>query len=242
MPDSLVQICPPGSGGVRDYADSLARSWMARGVDSQVLEGSRDRLLTMLDASLEAIPNGGRLCMVLHFSGYGYAPRGLCGWLAEDLTRLKAAHGARVRLVVVFHELVASGEPAWRSAFWLAPWQAHVARRVAKLADSLWTNAESHAVWLRQAVGDVKTLQVRPVFSSVGEPADPVPWNARLPRAVVFGSAATRQRAFAACERTHRRWGGWASKRSSRPGPALVHRTRCSTFRCVASVACRQRN
>ena len=198
MPATLVQICPPGTGGVRDYADSLARAWAARGVDSHVIEGLREDLAPRLAALLRAGADGERLSIVLHFSGYGYAPRGLCGWLADELSRFKSAHGSRVRLVVVFHELFAAGEPVWRSAFWLARWQSRAARRIAGLADSLWTNAEFHAAWLREVVGDTTPLQVRPVFSSVGEPADPVAWNARQPRAIVFGSAATRQRAFAA--------------------------------------------
>ena len=198
MHATLVQICPPGTGGVRDYADSLARSWAARGVASHLIAGTREGLLPQLDALLRAGADGARLSLVLHFSGYGYAPRGLCGWLTDDLARFKAAHGARVRLVVVFHELFATGEPVWRSAFWLTPWQSQAARRIATLADSLWTNAESHAEWLREVVGDGKPLQVRPVFSSVGEPADPPAWSARLPRAIVFGSTATRARAFAA--------------------------------------------
>jgi len=198
MHATLVQICPPGTGGVRDYADSLARAWAARGVDSHVIEGTRAGLAPQLAALPRAGANGARLCIVLHFSGYGYAPRGLCGWLADELSRFKAAHGAGVRLVVVFHELFAAGEPVWRSAFWLARWQSQAARRIARLADSLWTNAEFHAAWLREVVDDTTPLQVRPVFSSVGEPEDPTPWNRREPRAIVFGSTATRARAFVA--------------------------------------------
>ncbi len=198
MHPTLVQICPPGTGGVRDYADSLARSWTARSIASHVIDGTREGLLPQLDALLRAGANGARLCVVLHYSGYGYAPRGLCGWLADDMARFKAAHGARVRLVVVFHELFATGEPVWRSAFWLTPWQLQAARRIAVLADSLWTNAEAHAVRLRQIVGHGKPVHMRPVFSSVGEPADPPAWSVRLPRAIVFGSTATRARAFAA--------------------------------------------
>jgi hypothetical protein len=196
MPATLVQICPPGTGGVRDYAEALARAWAARGVPSQVLEGTREAL----GAQLDALPSPGdpddRLRLVLHFSAYGYAPRGLCGWLADELARLKATHGSRVWLVVVFHELFAGDEPVWRSAFWLAPHQARAARRIATLADSLWTNTARHAAWLREVVDDAKPLQAWPVFSNVGEPADVPAWITRRPAAVVFGSAGTRQRAF----------------------------------------------
>ena len=191
----IVQICPPGTGGVRDYADALARAWSVRDVASQLMEGTPGRLRPALDA----LPGAGGdmpLHLVLHFSGYGYAPRGLCGWLADDLAAFKAAQAQRVRLTVVFHELFATGAP-WRSAFWLAPWQSQVARRLARLADGLWTNTGGHARWLHEAAGGATPLQMRPVFSNVGEPVDPPAWAVREPRAIVFGSAETRARAFA---------------------------------------------
>ena len=191
----IVQVCPPGTGGVRDYADALARAWSVRDVASQLIEGTPGRLRPALDALL---PAGGNtpLHVVLHFSGYGYAPRGLCGWLADDLAAFKTVHAERVRLVVVFHELFATGAP-WRSAFWLAPWQSQVARRLARLADGLWTNTGGHARWLHEATGGATPLRMRPVFSNVGEPVDPPVWAVREPRAIVFGSAETRARAFA---------------------------------------------
>ena len=193
----IVQVCPSGAGGVRDYADCLARTWAAPGLGTLLIEGTREHFRPRLEALLRADADGPPLCVVLHFSGYGYAPRGVCGWLADDLAQLRTTHGARLRLVVVFHELFASGAP-WRSAFWLSPLQSQVARRLARLADSLWTNTEHHARWLRSVVGDAVTLQVRQVFSNVGEPAQTAAWPRRAPRAVVFGSAATRARAFGA--------------------------------------------
>jgi len=192
----IVQVCPRGAGGVRDYAECLARSWALRGVDTPLIVGTPECLRERLESLIEA-DDAGRLCVVLHFSGYGYAPRGLCAWLVDTLTSFKSAHGANVRLVVVFHELFATGMP-WRSAFWLAPWQSQVARRLARLADSLWTNTAHHAAWLREAAGAATPLLVRAVFSNVGEPAESAAWERRAPRAVVFGAAATRQRAFAA--------------------------------------------
>jgi hypothetical protein len=189
----IVQVCPPGAGGVRDYADCLADAWAAGQAGSRLVEGVRETLRPTLDGLLRAAP----LSVVLHFSGYGYAARGLCGWLADDLARLKSTHGARLRLVVVFHELFASGAP-WRSAFWLAPLQAQVARRLARLADSLWTNTAQHAAWLRDVADAAAPLHTFAVFSNVGEPPELPAWRGRAARAIVFGSAATRARAFAA--------------------------------------------
>ena len=192
----IVQVCPPGPGGVRDYADCLARGWALRGVDTRLVEGAAETLQARLE-ELIGRGAGGRLCVVLHFSGYGYAARGLCGWIGEVLAQLKKDRGDDLRLVVVFHELFATGMP-WRSAFWLAPWQTRAARRLARLADSLWTNTAHHAAWLREATGGAMPLQVHPVFSNVGEPVESLAWEQRAPRIVVFGAAATRLRAFTA--------------------------------------------
>ena len=133
--------------------------------------------------------------MVLHFSGYGYAPRGVCFWLLAELGKLRAALGDRLRLVVVFHESYAFGPP-WRSAFWVMPMQALIARRLARMADALWTNTEHHERWLRGVVGAATPIRVRPVFSNVGEPEHAPNPGDRYARAVVFGLAATRQRVF----------------------------------------------
>lgn len=198
MHATLVHVCPPGTGGVRDYANALRHAWLESGVHSQLIDGTRDELMPRLDALRRATPSGGRLSVVLHFSGYGYAPRGLCGWLADELTQWKSTHSSQTRLVVVFHELFATARAPWQSAFWLAPWQAQVARRIATQADWLWTNTESHAQWLHGVVGDSTPLRVRPVFSNVGEPVDLPTLRLRAPRAIVFGSSATRRRVFAA--------------------------------------------
>ncbi len=192
----IVQVCPSGAGGVRDYAECLARSWQLRGVDSGLIEGTPENLLARLESLIE-FDDSGRLCVVLHFSGYGYAPRGLCGWLVDTLARFKSTHRDAMRLVVVFHELFAIGMP-WRSAFWLAPRQSQIARRLAKLADSLWTNTAQHAGWLSAVTDGATPLHVRPVFSNVGEPVEATPWDRRASRAVVFGGAETRRRAFVA--------------------------------------------
>ncbi len=196
----LVQVCPPGTGGVRDYADCLHQAWLARGIASELIEGrptiaGEPSLAARLSALLPA--DAGTLVVVVHFSGYGYARRGLCQWLVDEMHVLRARHGTALRLIVMFHELFATGMP-WRSAFWLAPLQSSIARRLARLADGLWTNTEHYAHWLHGAAGRGKPLQVRSVFSNVGEPVDLPSWDARLPQMVVFGSAVTRQRALAA--------------------------------------------
>lgn len=193
----LLQVVPPGRGGVRDYAECLQGEWSRAGVPSSVLAlGKGDGLLARIQ---ERAPGRMPVRLVLHFSGYGYAQRGLCFWLLRELADLRQAKGRSLRLVVVFHELFAWGPP-WRSAFWVSGAQAWIAHRLTQLADAMWTNTAKHADWL-QGMGSGHTpLQARPVFSNVGEPAQPMPIADRAPHAVVFGSAPTRARAFAALQ------------------------------------------
>jgi hypothetical protein len=140
--------------------------------------------------------NAQRYAIVLHFSGYGYGQRGLCGWLNDELQAFQSQAGDGVRLIVVFHELFVGCGPPWQSAFWLSRFQARIVARLAGLADAVWTNTEEHAAWLRGVVHPATPVQVQPVFSNVGEPDALTPTAARAPRAVVFGASSTRQRAF----------------------------------------------
>lgn len=206
-PFTLVQLVPTGHGGVRDYADCLQAEWQRGGTPSTVIELSqglaRERsLLERIEdarAAAKDASSSPRLSVVLHYSGYGYGQRGLCFWLLDQIKSLREHHRDALRLVVVFHELYASGPP-WRSAFWLTPAQAWLAARLAGAADAMWTNSEHHANWLRGKVPGRVPLEVRPVFSNVGEPDRLPAWADRSPQAVVFGSASTRQRAFDALQ------------------------------------------
>ncbi|MBC7996067.1 MAG: hypothetical protein H7Z15_22810 [Rhizobacter sp.] len=191
-----IQVTPPGNGGVSDYAQCLQTEWATQGEASIVIALSKDLaaerpLRTRVGEQLGGRP-AHNCSVVLHFSGYGYGHRGLCFWLLDEIAALRRDG---VRLVVVFHELFASGPP-WRSAFWVSHLQALIAARLARQANALWTNTEHHANWLRQTVGPRVPVRVRPVFSNVGELEAPPAVEARKPQAVVFGSASTRQRVF----------------------------------------------
>lgn len=229
----LVQVVPPGPGGVRDCADCLQVEWQRGGTPSEVIELSKERarersLLTRIDEArgrTRATSSPTRVAVVLHYSGYGYGQRGLCFWLLEQLRSLRAHHRDALRLVVVFHELYASGPP-WRSAFWLTSVQAGIAARLASLADAVWTNSDHHAQWLRQTLNADVPLRVRPVFSNVGEPDRLPAWTDRRAQAVVFGSASTRQRTFDELRRHEgvlQRWGIQAIVEVG-PDPASTHR------------------
>ncbi len=197
-----VQLLPPGSGGVRDFAVALQRQWAQDGVASSLLaldeaavraQPLRQRLRAL---ALEKGKPGASLALLLHFSGYGYGRRGLCGWLADELAATRLALGQRLVVVTMFHELFAGGPP-WRSAFWLQPWQRRTAQRLVRLSDTVVTNSEHHLAWLRAQAPATLPMAAQPVFSNVGEP-DTVPAaRARPERLVLFGAQSTRARAAA---------------------------------------------
>ncbi len=197
--NTLVQVVPVGQGGVLDYTQCLKAQWDVRGQASHVIALSKElatgQSLTERIEACVGKQDSQACCVVLHFSGYGYSRRGVCFWLLDELQALRAAYRSSLRLTVVFHELFANGPP-WRSAFWVSRLQEHIARRLAGLADAVWTNTHQHAGWLRNRIRMGVPLHVRPVFSNVGEPHDLPPQRDRVARAVVFGLPSTRQRVF----------------------------------------------
>ncbi len=142
-------------------------------------------------------PADGALAIILHYSGYGYAPNGAPAWLAEALERRPAWLGG-ARVVTFFHELYASGKP-WERAYWVSGRQQSAAERIARASDALVTNCEQSARWLEgvtgRAAGSVPHLAI---CSNVGEPAELVPWDERARQAVTFGGA--RYKRFALCK------------------------------------------
>lgn len=204
-----VQLVPPGSGGVRDFAEALQHRW-AKGDEGSALMALDEaavrrqpllqRLQRLQGASTAAPEYEVSFALMLHFSGYGYGKRGLCGWLADELAHARAALGPRLVVVTIFHELFAVGPP-WRSAFWLHAWQKHTARRLLRLSDAAVTNSEHHLLWLRAQAPPKMPMSMRPVFSNVGEPAEVPLIHERPPHLVIFGSQATRARASAQLHR-----------------------------------------
>jgi hypothetical protein len=205
----LIVSLPPGVDGIRDYAVRLAEGLHALGIQSEFLAARGDgprtvrlngfpaRGLADRDADLLAreLAGSGVQVVLLHYSGYGYAPRGAPSWLLRGLTRWKAADPRR-RVVVMFHELWATGPP-WRSSFWMWPLQRSIVAGVCRLADAFITNTERHAAGLIRLAPTREPFAVLPVLSNLGEPQGVPPCKAREPVAVVFGQRGRRERVYA---------------------------------------------
>jgi len=218
----IVQFLPSlraREDGVADYATLLAAAlreqagivsrWLVGDPGDRAHDGSErrgepamrleSRAPAQVAAALRALCGGGdgaaRHTVLLHYANYGYASRGCPRWLIDGLRRWKAGD-ARARLAVMYHEVYASGPP-WRSAFWLAPLQRRLAERLLALADQVITSTELYSRMLAaQGARTAEQILVLPVFSTIGEPADDVPWDARPPLLAVLGRAGTEVRAY----------------------------------------------
>ncbi len=212
----IVPILPPALSGVGDYALLLARELRdAQNVQTRFLVGdpawatheaaaapfparalpgrTSGTLLRALETE-EAAGGGPPGAVLLHYVGYGYAHRGCPFWLVAAAERWKRARPGR-RLVVLFHELYATG-PVWSSVFWTGPFQKNLAARLGRAADARRMTTALAAGQLRTLLGRPgadAAIDATPVFSTLGEPAAPPPLAMRRRQIVVFGSRAWRQ-------------------------------------------------
>lgn len=184
MSSELVILIPPGTGGVRDYAQIMNRH-----IPGRILAPTADTPLS----------DYGSGSVLLNFSGYGYHPRGIPNWLVRRLTQLRT-RGTQVG--IFFHELFAV-EPPWRSAFWLGPMQRRIAADLGSLSSYWLTNCNMAAHWLRAHSGPVPH-RVLPVYSNVGEPATRP--AERADKIVVFGGPAIRAQVYRRLDAGFWRW------------------------------------
>lgn len=200
----IVQVTPtypPIVSGVGDYASLISKELLARGYEINTLVLSTippiDRVVVLSRNTAKdlAITLESADVVLLHFSGYGYAHWGLCYWLVNGLRLWKEGSPKR-RLVVVFHEVYASG-PIWRTSFWTMFPQRQIARSLAQLSDAAFVTSQGGYRQLRE-LHSTLPLEVTPVFSNVGEPKEVPSLTERSPLAIVFGGARRRSEAYSA--------------------------------------------
>lgn len=203
----LIQIVPRRSvepEGVGDYARLIAarllrdHGWRTIFIAATALPSERrlrddwqthelpsrsaDALIVALARIAAEYPD---VPIIVHLSAYGYHDKGAALWLATALENWRRAHPA-VPIVTIFHELFATG-PVWRSAFWLGPVQAHIARRIQRISDAGITTTDRYKAsldsWRRQA-GPTHKM---PVFSTIGDLDVCAPASQRPATLVIFG-------------------------------------------------------
>jgi hypothetical protein len=158
--------------GVTDYAFNLANAlWVNHGLRTVFVPGETSQAPRKGEFEIASIADAGApptkpAHVILHYVNYGYQKRGLPFWLIPILRRVRETFGGR--LVVIFHELFATGPP-WKSEFWLQPLQKKIARDIARLADARLVSSESMQQMLEKLVPGLDVV-VHPVPSALGEP------------------------------------------------------------------------
>lgn len=179
----IVPRLPRSEGGVGGYAHALSeRLRQGFGIETRFAEIGDE----------EAIELAAGETALLHYANYGYQRRGCPVRLVAALENWKRSGGRR--LVTVFHEVYAGGPP-WRSSFWLGPVQRRLAARVARASDRLLTTLPLYAGLVRRLTSGTE-VEVAPVFSTVGEPAEVPPFGDRPKTLIVFGGAGVRRRTW----------------------------------------------
>jgi hypothetical protein len=204
----VVQIVPRRNSapcGVGDYAARLAAGLKADfGVETTFIAGTpvecgpplddgsptlcvaRRSSSALVDCLERVRSEYGETPVILHVSGYGYAKRGAPVWLAEGVRRWRAKKPSG-RWLGVFHELYATG-PITNSSFWLGPLQKRTARRLWHSVDVGLTPTGRYSDELLRWRPDARNCLIEmAVPSTVGEPVEVPPLDARPQKAVVFG-------------------------------------------------------
>lgn len=209
--NTITQITPayhPESGGVADYAYSLGLALSSKGVKCSTLVTREDIDETNHDSGVIRVPGIASLIakelmhaerLLLHFSGYGYAKRGLCQWLGNAIQTWRI-NNPQGRLITIFHEVFAKG-PLWRSSFWTAAPQRQIAKQLARVSDKIFVTSQGGLKQLTEFHTSA-SISLLPVFSNVGEPNYLPQLVERIQRAVVFGGNANREAAYRALSKS----------------------------------------
>lgn len=204
----LIQVVPHRTSapdGIGDYAVNLATELRDRfEVETLFVAGTppgeevdradewptlrvaarkSDALIDVLSEAVRQAPNAS---LLLHISGYGYAPRGAPVWLARGVQSWRA-RGPHQCTIGIFHELYAKG-PITSSSFWLSGLQKRVTKILWNNVDAAITTTPNYVAQLAswRPTAEDRIIEL-PVPSTIGEPVSIPPYNERKNRAVVFG-------------------------------------------------------
>lgn len=193
---NIIQISPtypPNIGGVGHYAELLANHLIRKGIKSKFFvsdfsnysKSNKIELFGKKTSSLSKLLESNKAKeVILHFSGYGYATRGLCFDLIKSIKEWKERNKER-RLVTIFHEIYATG-PIYRMSFWTYLPQKYLAKNLFKLSDVVLTTTRENSLTL-SAFKPKKKIILSSVFSNIGE----IKYNKSLYKrkeiAIIFG-------------------------------------------------------
>ena len=194
----IIQICPtfpPNIGGVGSYAKILGDSLRKKGIKSDyfVSQIQKKNLFTFKKKTFDLINllrGNDSSNIILHFSGYGYANRGLCFDLINCLNEWKKTNSNN-RLITIFHEIYAKG-PLYRISFWTHFFQKFIAKKLLNLSNiSIVTSKENKFELI--SLNSKKKILYTNVISNIGELNKNKNLKKRKKLAVIFGSSAQKE-------------------------------------------------
>ena len=192
MKKNIIQICPtfpPNTGGVGNYTKLLADFLKKKKINSKILVSdhldNKNKKQTLfgkknknLISLLEKINSN---VVILHFSGYGYATRGLCFNLIKSLEKWKQINKNRT-LITIFHEIYATG-PIYRMSYWTSLLNlSNVALATSKHNNIILSSFEKK-----------KKIIYSNIFSTIGEIKKNKKLNTRKNIAIIFGNTYQKQ-------------------------------------------------
>ncbi len=196
MKKNIVQISPtfpPNIGGVGNYTKLLADFLKRKGINSKILisdhldnENKKQNLFGKNNTNLNSLlENTSSKEVILHFSGYGYASRGLCFNLIRSLEKWKQISKSR-KLITIFHEIYATG-PIYRMSYWTSLPQKYLAKKLLKLSNIALVTSKQNYITL-SSFDKKKKLIYSNVFSNIGELKKNRKLQTRKNIAIIFGN------------------------------------------------------
>jgi hypothetical protein len=203
----ITHITPhffPQIDGLGDYARLLGEELRrSHGMESRVVVGDpewKEGGSGTSSQDVRAVPSrspeallallGDPPTVVLHYVGYGYHVRGVPFWITKAMRRWKEVDSNR-KLIVVFHELWASGPP-WKSEFYLGFIQRRLVAELHRMCDAALTSTPLMVRRL-EAIHPGKTI-FQPIPSNLPTlPLDQRVLHHKGPaKVIVFGQEASR--------------------------------------------------
>ena len=196
MKKNIVQISPtfpPNIGGVGNYTKLLADFLKTKGINSKILisdhldnKNKKLNLFGKNNANLNSLlENTNSTQVILHFSGYGYASRGLCFDLICSLKKWKEISKSR-QIITIFHEIYATG-PIFRMSYWTSLPQKYLAKKLLKLSNIALITSKQNNITL-SSFDEKKKIIYSNVFSNIGELKKNRKLQIRKNIAIIFGS------------------------------------------------------
>ncbi len=194
---SIIQISPtypPDIGGVGNYTKILSECLLIKGIKSQILisdylgkKNKKQILFGKKNKSLYSLlEHYDCQNVILHYSGYGYANRGLCFSLIKSLEKWKQDKKKR-RLITIFHEIYAKG-PFYRMSFWTSIFQKYLAKKLFKLSNISLVTSKQNKFILSSLYNNKKKIIYTNVFSNIGELKKNKILKTRKNKGIIFGN------------------------------------------------------